>query len=125
MPSGWQSQPCSTVARTLDFLALALAVRFDIGLPTVFRRWIWLVLPRSARKFSLAFERQAVSAQTSEAVFVGSINPSRNRAPSWAADKAVPSVDPDVGFVAEGRNGEVALDAAIRLASTTCPDIGR
>ena len=51
------AKTCSIVARTLDFLALALAVRCGIGLPAGFLRWIRLRLPRSARKPSLAWER--------------------------------------------------------------------
>jgi hypothetical protein len=44
-------------ARIADFLALARAVRFGIGLPCGFLWWMRLVLPRSARKSSLAFEQ--------------------------------------------------------------------
>jgi len=38
-----------------------------------------------ARNRSFSAERQALSAQTSEAVLLGSISPSRSRARSWAA----------------------------------------
>ena len=39
---------CSTRAQTADFLALARAVAWGIGLPAGFRRWIRLVIIRSA-----------------------------------------------------------------------------
>jgi hypothetical protein len=32
------AKTCSTVARTVDFLAFALAVRFGIGMPACLRR---------------------------------------------------------------------------------------
>ena len=56
-----------------------------IGLPFGFLRGMRLTLRAARRNALLASERQALSAQTSEAVFVGSINPSRRRVPSWAA----------------------------------------
>ena len=51
------AKTCSTVARTTDFMALALAMRFGIGLPTGFLQWIRLVLPRWLRNSSFALER--------------------------------------------------------------------
>ena len=54
-------------------------------MPFGLRQWMRLVLPMQARKRSFSAERQALSAHTSDAVLFWSINPSRRRAPSWAA----------------------------------------
>ena len=56
-PGFYYAKTCSALARTADFRALVLAVRFGIGLPTGFRRWLRLVLPRLARNAWFAFER--------------------------------------------------------------------
>ena len=52
-----RAKTCSTVERTADLRALARAVRRGIGLPCGFLRWICERIRRSARYFSLAFER--------------------------------------------------------------------
>lgn len=44
------AKTCSTRVRIADFLALALAIRFGIGLPVGFRRWIWLRLAATCQE---------------------------------------------------------------------------
>ena len=79
------AKTCSTWQRIFYFLALDCAVAYFIGRPAGFLRWMRLVLPMPASYSSFLAERYAVSAQTSAALFSGSINPSRSRAPLWAA----------------------------------------
>lgn len=64
------------------FVGISPDLRFAIGLPLGFLRLIRLTLRATSRKSSSAFERYAVSAQTSEAVLLRSISRSRSRAPS-------------------------------------------
>jgi hypothetical protein len=52
-----RAKTCSTAERTADLRALARAVRRGIGFPFGFLRWICERSRRSARNFSLAFER--------------------------------------------------------------------
>ena len=51
------AKTCSTLARTADFLALALAVRLGIGWPWGFLLWTRLTFPQLASNASLAPER--------------------------------------------------------------------
>ena len=79
------AKTCSTWQRTFDFLALDCSVARFMGRPAGFLRWMLLVAPMPAQYPSFMAERYAVSAQTSNAEFSGSINLSRSRSPSWAA----------------------------------------
>ena len=74
-------------ARTVDLTALARAVRAGVGLPLGFLRWTRLTRPIDLSHASLERLRQAVSAQTSDAV-LSLVTTSRSMRPS----KRAPSV---------------------------------
>ena len=64
----WWAKTCSTKARTLERLPLALEARSDIGLPLGFLVWMCETKPFLASHVSFFFDRYAVSAHTPDAV---------------------------------------------------------
>lgn len=57
MRSFWWPKTCSTFDRTTDFRPFALDVRFDMGRPRGFLRWISLTMPLAASQASFSAER--------------------------------------------------------------------
>ena len=64
MRSFWWPNTCSTFERTTDLRPLAFDVRFDMGRPRGFLRWISLTMLLAESQASFSPDLYAVSAQT-------------------------------------------------------------